>query len=312
VGLRPDDPWVQGGMGGDCRFIFGTEECDWWVIYEKFEKKEKAKVPSGNITFIVGEPPSVKEYRPRFLKQFSLMITCQRDIKHPNVLHIQQALPWRVGMQFRGIEILGFSKDYDELKAMKAESFKKDKTISVISSDLTFTEGHPKRLEFVKALQSHFGDRIDVFGRGFKEIEDKWDAIAPYKYHVTLENSSYPDYWTKKLSDAYLDGAYPFYYGCPNLEDYFPKGSFSRIDVDNVEESIATIEKAIETGKYEKAVGDIMAARYLVLDKFNLFSILADVCEKQVARGRKKKVVIRPQASFGNFRRWLGRMLGRG
>jgi hypothetical protein len=300
------------GEWGNCRFIVGVEKCDWWVVYEKLEKKEKAIVPKGNIILIAGEPPSIKNYEPRFLKQFSLMITCQRDIKHPNVLHMQQALPWRVGVRFKGTMSVGFSKNYDELKAMTLASFKKEKTISVISSNLTTTEGHRKRLAFVKALQAHFGNRIDVFGRGLKEIEDKWDAIAPYKYHVALENSSYPDYWTEKLSDAYLGGAYPFYYGCPNLEDYFPKGSFSRIDVDNVEESIATIEKAIETGKYEKAVGDVMAARDLVLDKFNLFSILADVCEKQVARGQKKRVVIRPQASFGNFRRWLGRMLGRG
>ena len=300
------------GEWGNYRFIVGAEECDWWVVYEKLEKKEKAVVPKGNIVLITGEPPSIKNYEPRFLRQFSLIITCHRDIKHADVLHRQQALAPRVGVRFRGIENLGFSKDYDEFKAMTLASFRKEKTISVISSNLTTTEGHRKRLEFVKALQAHFGNRIDVFGRGLKEIEDKWDAIAPYKYHVTLENSSYPDYWTEKLSDTYLGGAYPFYYGCPNLENYFPKGSFGRIDLDSVEESIATIEKAIEAETYEKAVGDIMAARDLVLDKYNLFPMLADTCEKRGAGGQRRKVVIRPEASFGNFRRWLGRMLGRG
>jgi len=102
-------------------------------------------------------------------------------------------------------------------------SLPKSKLMSVITSSKDFTEGHQKRLNFVRRLKDYFGEDIDVFGRGIREVDDKWDAISPYKYHIALENSVYPHYWTEKLGDVYLSGAYPIYYGCLNLEDYFPE-----------------------------------------------------------------------------------------
>jgi len=80
-------------------------------------------------------------------------------------------------------------------------------------------------------VKDYFGERIDIFGRGINEIEDKWDALDRYKYHIALENSVVEDYWTEKLSDAYLAGCYPIYYGCPNIEKYFDISSLARINI---------------------------------------------------------------------------------
>lgn len=295
------------GEWGPCKFAVdnGVEECDWWVIYEGVTKIEKTKVPKSNVILITGEPPSVKRYAPEFLKQFHIIITSHRDIKHRNVIHTQQALPWHVGRRCRGHENIGFSKDYDELKAMT--QFKKEKTLSVICSDKAFTKGHRKRLAFVRSVQSYFEDGIDVFGRGLNEIEDKWDAIGPYKYHISLENISYRDYWTEKLSDAFLGGAYPFYWGCPNLENYFSRSSFTSINIEDVKGSIATIEKAIEAGTYEKSIDSIMQARNMVLDKYNLFPTLADFCGKELPSAQKEEVIIRPEDAFGYAHKGLNR-----
>jgi hypothetical protein len=297
------------GEWGDCKFIVDreVEECDWWVVYEGLSKVESTRVVKGNVVFITGEPPTVRKYEPQFLAQFSLIITSHRGIKHPNVVYSQQGLPWHVGRRQVGHQDLGFSKDYDELKAITM--FKKEKTLSVISSDRSFTAGHRKRLQFAKALKSHFGERIDLFGRGLNDIEDKWDAIAPYKYHVSLENSSHRDYWTEKLSDAYLGGAYPFYSGCPNLEDYFPSSSFTPIDLADMHRSIEIIEKDIAANTYERAVESIMVARDMVLDKYNLFPMLTDICRKRWVGGEKMDVILTPEVSFRRVTKSFTRIL---
>ena len=61
----------------------------------------------------------------------------------------------------------GYTKDYDELAALPPAA--KTKRLSVISSDKAQTEGHRQRLDFTPP-QEHFGDRIDVFGRGIRTL----------------------------------------------------------------------------------------------------------------------------------------------
>src|SRR5437667_94736 len=82
---------------------------------------------------------------------------------------------------------------------------------------------------------------LDVSGRGIRAIEDKADGILPYRYHVALENSQFPDYWTEKLADAFLGFAHPLYWGCPNLERYFPAQSFTALNIHDPAQAIAAI-----------------------------------------------------------------------
>ncbi|MEN6508516.1 MAG: glycosyltransferase family 10, partial [Smithella sp.] len=131
-------------------------------------------------------------------------------IDHPNPVLQQSGLPWHVGRRQKGHINLGFTKDYDELKAIT--SIDKTKMISVVSSSKTMTDGHRQRVDFALRLKSHFGNKIDLFGRGLNEIEDKWDALADYRYHVAIENSEVNHYWTEKISDAFLAGCHPIYH----------------------------------------------------------------------------------------------------
>ncbi len=271
---------------GNCHFSINEDvaECDLWVVYGGLGKEERTFCPADATLFITNEPPSVKKYQKRFLNQFAAVIGCDRTIKHPNIIFKQQALPWWVGHKVGGE---GASKTYDELKSI--HSIPKLKLLSVIASNKTFTKGHKKRYHFVKKLKEELGDNIDVFGTGFNQIEDKWDAIAPYKYHITLENSTYPDYWTEKLADAFLGRSYPIYYGCPNIYDYFPKNALTAIDIDQPEEAIGTIRKIIKSEQYERSVEDIEKAKNLILDTYQLFPMLATYATTH--QSTKEKVV---------------------
>ena len=297
------------GIWGSYQFFVDQdiEQCDYWVVYGGILREESAICSINKTIFIAGEPPSVKRYDPKFLKQFAFVISCHKDMDHPRVINTQIAQPWHVGREQKSHINISFTKDYDELKYIKV--FKKSKVLSVISSDKAFTEGHQKRVDFVKELSDYFGPRIDVFGRGIREIGDKWDAIADYKYHIAIENSCFPDYWTEKLADAYLGGSFPIYYGCPNLEKYYTEGSFVRIDIDNVPEAIKMIEKCIESRQYERSIQRIAKAKDLVLDKYNLFPMAIDFIEKH-CRGshqKKQKLSLMPENRFiglaGHFKK---------
>ena len=111
-------------------------------------------------------------------------------------------MPWFVGKSYKNGKCITVNKNYHQLISL--ERPKKNKLLSIISSNHVFTKEYKLRNDFITKLKNHFGNKIDVFGIGRKKVADKWDALAPYKYHIALENSSYKDYWTEKLSDTFL------------------------------------------------------------------------------------------------------------
>lgn len=275
------------------------QDPDFWVVYSKGERKtETCYVSPDNTLFITGEPETVYHYSKGFVQQFSKIIVCQNKIEHPNKFPYQPAQPWHIGKLTLRDNTAIFSKNYDDLKSLNPP---KTKLISVISSNKAFTKGHQIRIEFVQKLKEYFGDKIDLFGKGFNDFDDKWDVIAPYKYHIVLENSSYPDYWTEKLADCFLGNAYPIYYGCTNLEKYFKREAYSKIDINNFEQSVRIIEDIIEQDYYEEKIDILQEAKSLVLDKYNLFPLLVDQFDTMDANALKKKVTIKHDTAFWDF-----------
>lgn len=305
---------LQQGVWGDCTFILNQEkkECDYWVVFEGLSKGESAYCPRENTILIMAEPPTLKQYRPEFLSQFAVIITCRTNLNHHRTIIDQPGLPWHIGRRQKEHVNLSWSKDYDELSAIN--HFEKKKTISVISSTKAFSDGHRLRLDFVRKLQNYFGDRIDVFGRGLQEIEDKWDALAPYKYHIAIENCSVNDYWTEKISDSFLAGCYPIYHGCSNIDKYFNKNSLSRIDIEQPEHAITIIENIIKQNQYEQRQKELWEARQKVLNNYNLFPMITSHINKmerqKIGKIKNTKIHLIPETS-GTFMDYLTRKLRR-
>jgi len=293
--ISPEWPWTRQtpgsrGVWQGCQFYADQDikECDYWVVYEGIHETQKTLCPSENTILITAEP-STTHYPQKFMKQFNTVVTFHRKLKHPNIIYSQPGLPWHVGRKVRNDKNISFSKNYEELKEIK--DFKKNKLISVVVSNKTFYPGHIKRLKFVKKLAEQNLFEVDIFGRGIRDIEDKWDAIAGYKYHIALENSTQPDYFTEKLTDAFLGSAYPFYYGCPNILDYFPKDALTPIDVDDFEKTIEIIHKTMNDDRYEKSIEKIQIARDLVLDKYNVFALITDIIKRTSSHNKKRELV---------------------
>lgn len=319
---NPDFPLIRQtpnsiGIWGDCIYYINedVDECDYWVIYDNLNNTEKTKCPKENVILITGEPPTVKNYGRSFIQQFNSVITCNRHLKHNYVTYLQQGLPWMAGAKF-----LKNENKWSSLNFMSYEYFlndaipKKDKEISIIISNKTFTTGHELRVQFVTKLKETFGDRIEIFGRGYNEIEDKFFALANYKYTIVLENSCFNDYWTEKIADAFLCEAYPIYYGCPNIHDYFPSGSLKTIDIENLEDAIDTINSVLENNEYEKSIELIKASKKLILNNYNLFALISNYIKNKELSGAKfktkKTIKIYPEKRFQKkIKRFAKRLL---
>ncbi|MGE5391709.1 MAG: glycosyltransferase family 10 domain-containing protein [Deltaproteobacteria bacterium] len=284
------------GRWGDFEFIIDQEcaECDYWVVFNDLLQTETTVCPPQNTIFITAEPPDIRGYKTEFIRQFARVITCHQNLNHPRVTLSQTGNNWHVGRILTDINNRQsiVTKTYDDFKKM--HSFNKPKLISLVTSSKAFTPGHRKRLELTERLKGHFGDRLDVFGKGIREVQDKWDAVADYKYHIAIENSYLPHYWTEKLADSYLAGAFPIYYGCPNLKEYFSPNAFAHIDVNDPAGAIATIENCIASNKYENSFNAITTARNKVLDEYNMFPMIM----KLLRKGGRMRISLNKGAQF--------------
>ena len=177
--------------------------------------------------------------------------------------------------------------------------------ISVITSNKAFTRGHLDRIKFVEKLKAHFGDQIDVFGRGFRSFDDKWDVLRPYKYHIAIENSSEPYYWTEKISDCYLTGTFPIYHGCTNLADYYSKEAFVTIDVRKPDQAIQIIEQVIKEQRYEQSVAILDEMKQRVLGEYNMFEYVARLCDQMNPDAPKQQVSLQPCRSGLNWHNFV-------
>jgi len=90
---------------------------------------------------------------------------------------------------------------------------------SCITTNKAFLPGHVTRLNFVKNIK----DKVDLFGRGIREIPSKLDALHNYAFSVAIENNTSVDdyYFTEKLLECLVTGTVPIYHGCPNIGAYF-------------------------------------------------------------------------------------------
>ena len=279
-------------------------EADFWVVQGKGVRDvQTCRVAPENTILLTTEPRSVLVYPQRYIDQFGLVVSCQQQMRHRNVLYGPAILPWFVGYKpappSAGIPYT-FSQDYDSLS--KPAAVEKTRLISVITSNKAFTRGHLDRIKFVEKLKQHFGDQIDIFGRGFRPFDDKWDVLHPYKYHIAIENSSEPYYWTEKISDCYLAGTFPLYHGCTNLSDYFEPSSFVPIDIRQPERAIDIIRQTIESGRYETSLPVLDAMKQRVLGEYNMFEYVARLCDRMNPDAPTQQVAIQPCRSGLDWR----------
>lgn len=279
----------EDNIWGNYKFEINNDcnECDYWIIYDSLEKPEKVNVPKENVILVTTEEVSGKPYLQSYQNQFTKIITSREDINGKSVIKSYYCNLWRI------------LKTYDQLKY--GDKPQKTKELSIVSSNLVRKPGHIERFAFVNKLIGHFKDKIDVYGRGFNQIEDKFDALGSYKYSVAIENSSIKDYWTEKLSDCYLSETVPIYYGCPNIEDFFDSKSLVVIDLQDYKKTILKIEQLIEEDFYSKAYPFVEESKMKILDQLQFFPWIAHILDEEFKTSqslKKASIKLLPSEDF--------------
>ena len=272
------------GAWKHCQFYVDrhVDACDWWFVCHNsaLMQEQSAICDPNHIVFISMEP---YEQEPQsFYDQFAHVVACDLSLQHRSILR-GNGLSWWAGVNVDFQQGHRFSPntqhDYDSFSSSKIPPCKNDR-ISIVTSNKCFFPGHQRRLAFIhRLINSPLSSYIDLYGGGHRPIPDKLDALLSYKYHIVLENSEIPDYWTEKLADAFLGHCLPFYHGCPNINDYFPKDSCVPIDIES-DSAMTVIEQALKSNLYDKRLEAISAARNLVLNDFNLFEVMASIATR--------------------------------
>lgn len=260
------------------------QAADFVVVHEDLDAPLKCKASGGNFILVTGEEKSMKSYPQAYVDQFDVVITSRDDIKHPNVVRMHYICPWSV------------KKTYDEL--LHAQSVK-IKDLSAIISNATVLPEHKNRFAFINKLKGHYKNNLDWFSKGGDTfIHDKWDGLAPYRYSVSVENSSHQDYFTEKLMDCFLAEAFPFYWGCPNVGDFFDDRSYVLLDTRQFIQAIDVIDDAMKNELHIRNKHYILESKRLVLEKYHFIAALTGVLRAQRSQGSKVTKTLKPQSYF--------------
>lgn len=97
------------------------------------------------------------------------------------------------------------------------EVYPKTKLVSMIASNKTMCGEHIYRQKMIKK----FSTKCDHFGRGYRQIVNKEDGLKDYCFSIVMENATYANMFTEKITDCFMTGTIPIYYGISNIGDYF-------------------------------------------------------------------------------------------
>jgi len=112
----------------------------------------------------------------------------------------------------------------------------KNKIISIMVSEKNSFEGHQYRQLLVQHILK-YNLPIDIWGRGSKiykkqnyhndsrikgEFNSSHELFKDYKFSICIENCSINEYFSEKIIDCLIHNTVPIYWGCKNIENYFP------------------------------------------------------------------------------------------
>lgn len=184
------------------------------------------------------------------------------------------------------------NKTYSEL--VKTPFPSKSKIISCITSGKYRSRGQKLRIDFLKAFTRKYPGILDLYGRDIEKmrdykgpLEDKWDGLAPYRYVFAFNNFSERNYFDEKLFDPILAGCMPFFWGCPNIGDFFPEGSYVYLDISK-KDAIDKAMKVMKSDYREKNLQALENAKNLILNKLQFWPAIHSIINELVEEGRYK------------------------
>jgi hypothetical protein len=129
-------------------------------------------------------------------------------------------------------KILALGKD--KIKFVPANSFwilhpqiyPKNNLISMIASNKNITPGHKFKMKIIDKYRS----QVDLYGRGFNNIQTKEEGLVNYMFSIVIENGKYDTYFTEKILDCFATGTIPIYWGTDRIGEHFDSNGIIKFD----------------------------------------------------------------------------------
>jgi hypothetical protein len=145
--------------------------------------------------------------------------------------------------------------------------------VSIIASFKRQTDGHRLRHDVIHAL----GDKMDVYGNGYRKIDNKLIGLKDYRFSIVIENTKQNFYFSEKLLDCFVTGTVPIYWGCPSIDKFFNKDgiiTFNHMDdlnaiLNNIDENFYDTMKVAVKNNFDTAMKYKTAEDYLI--NYNFF-----------------------------------------
>ena len=124
---------------------------------------------------------------------------------------------------------------------------------SMVLSDKKYLKGHKIRHEIFKSYSG-----IDYYGRGTNNpIEYKETSLKDYYFSIAMENATYSNMFTEKLTDCFMTGTIPIYYGIPNIGEFFNLDGIilmdENLDINDLNVSLYKSKEKAVLENYKKA-----------------------------------------------------------
>jgi len=281
----------------NCKFHFNSEEIikknikiDFFVCFNRLGENQLTKnLNFYNSLLIACEPPSVKKYEEKFLKQFNY-IFCS-DPKYFKKFRCNIPIfPWHVGINREEKKKLN-NLYLDELQDL---NIKKNKLISVIVTEKNLCKEHKIRKEIIEDILKNFGSEIDVFGRDQLFISDKKDALQSYHYHICIENYFGDNFFSEKILDPLLMRSNPIYLGSRNIKKFFDT-EFYALSQDKLK-NLNLIENILSK---KENFFEFEKQRQMVIQKYNFFKNISEFVNNNIS-DREKFVNFKKENEFKN------------
>ena len=168
-------------------------------------------------------------------------------------------------------------------------SNRENKLLSILSSK-AHDIGHIKRINFIRELEKKNLNLIDIYGReNFHNFNNykgqvidnsKEKCFEKYKYCFQAENNSEYNYATEKIWEPIVCECLCFYWGCPNLDNYIDSRCFIRLNLDNIDESIQIIQRAINEDWWSQRIDIIRKEKNKIINELGFFPTVKKIIEK--------------------------------
>lgn len=252
-------------------------------VFLKIPAREAVEKFAKSSTLVLLEPPEILRYPKSVLRRFACVIG-PRFPATENLENFYQAgglTIWRIGVDHE------FGPPRVRLSSAELCSMPLPEggQLSTVVSGKRNTFMQRRRLRLARELE-RTSPIFHSFGRNSRVIADKLEAHLVGAFHLAVENSSHPDYFTEKLTDGLLAGNHIFYGGHPASVTHFDSRSITLLDLRRgVNYNLGKIAERVSAPTSQEDLAARFINRKIVAERQNLHAHLARMIALRGAPG---------------------------